>query len=246
MLRFCAARHSARYPHLALQFAAVCYDVYAMKKKSPPNQITHVLFDWDGTLINSYAADLNAYVTMFAALEVAFTEAQIADHYSPNWYRLYRAAKLPRKHGPTADARWTKAYGLHKPPLLPGARRVIQALARTHTLGIVTSGNRARVRRQLREFNLRSHFATFVASEDVTHKKPHPAPLRLALERLRAKPEQCVYVGDTAEDMEMAMRVGVRAIGVVGPFPTEKRLRAAGPEIVLANIAELIPYLRRT
>jgi HAD superfamily hydrolase (TIGR01509 family) len=216
-----------------------------MKKKSAPPQITHVLFDWDGTLINSYAADLNAYITTFAALDVAFTEAQIAEHYSPNWYRLYRAAKLPRKHWPTADALWTKAYGLHKPPLLSGARRVIQALARTHTLGIVTSGNRARVRRQLREFNLRPHFATFVASEDVPHKKPHPAPLRLALERLRAKPEQCVYVGDTAEDMEMAMRVGVRAIGVVGPFPTEKRLRAAGPEIVLANISELIPYLRR-
>ena len=178
MRRFCAARHSARYPHLALQFAAVCYDVRAMKKKLPPPQITHVLFDWDGTLINSYAADLNAYVTMFAALEIAFSEAQIAEHYSPNWYRLYRAAKLPRKHWPTADALWTKAYGLHKPPLLPGARRVVQALGRTHTLGIVTSGNRARVRRQLREFNLRPDFKTFVASEDVPHKKPHPAPLR--------------------------------------------------------------------
>ena len=40
--------------------------------------VTHVLFDWDGTLLNSYEADVRAYLTMFAAMGVAWTEAEIA------------------------------------------------------------------------------------------------------------------------------------------------------------------------
>jgi HAD superfamily hydrolase (TIGR01509 family) len=204
---------------------------------------THVLFDWDGTLLNSYEADVRAYLTMFGAMGVAWTEAQIAKHYSPNWYRVYRAARIQRRHWEKADALWAKAYASENPPLLPGARRVIRALAKRFTLGIVTSGNRARVRRQLRELELAKYFSACVCSEDVPHKKPHPAPLRLALKRLRVRPEVCVYVGDTAEDMEMSARAGVRAIGVLGPFPTAERIRATKPEVLMTGIGELPEYL---
>jgi len=46
-------------------------------------------------------------------------------------------------------------------------------------------------------------------------------------------------VGDSPEDLEMAKSAGVRAIAVLGPFPTEKRLRAARPEFLLESIREL-------
>src|SRR5580692_12913277 len=85
-----------------------------------------------------------------------------------------------------------------------GARRVLRTLAAEFELGIVTSGNRARVRRQLREFGLADYFSACVCNEDAAKKKPNPAPLQLALKRLGLAPEQCVYVGDTAEDIEMA------------------------------------------
>ena len=204
-----------------------------------------VLFDWDGTLLNSYAADVRAYLSMFRALEIKWTERELAVHYSPNWYRVYRAALLPRSQWTEADRLWARAYQLERPPLLPGARRVLRMLARKFDLGIVTSGNRARVRRQLREFALADYFSACVCSEDASRKKPHPAPLRLALKRLRLLPEQCVYVGDTAEDLEMARRAGVRAIGVLGPFPTAARIRAAKPEILLDSIRELPRHLLR-
>src|ERR1700678_239646 len=86
--------------------------------------------------------------------------------------------------------------------------------------------------------------AACVCSEDAAKKKPHPAPLQLALKRLRRDPQDCVYVGDTAEDIEMARRAGVRAIGVLGPFPTAARLRAAKPEVLLNSVQELPRYLR--
>jgi HAD superfamily hydrolase (TIGR01509 family) len=205
-----------------------------------------VLFDWDGTLLNSYAADVRAYLSMFRALEIKWTEREVNLHYSPNWYRVYRAALIPRSKWIEANRLWTQAYKLERPQLLPGARRVLRTLAAEFELGIVTSGNRARVRRQLREFGLADYFSACVCNEDAAKKKPNPAPLQLALKRLGLPPEQCVYVGDTAEDIEMARRAGVRAIGVLGPFPTAARLRAAKPEILLDSIRELPRHLRVT
>ncbi|MGA7842258.1 MAG: HAD family hydrolase [Candidatus Acidiferrales bacterium] len=206
--------------------------------------IRAVLFDWDGTLLNSYEADLRAYLSMFHALGINWTERELALHYSPNWLRVYRAAELPRSKWIEADRLWTRAYKLEKPPLLAGARHIVRVLARKFNLGIVTSGNRPRVRRQLREFQLVNYFSACVCSEDASQRKPHPAPLQLALKRLRRAPEHCVYVGDTAEDIEMARRAGVRAIGVLGPFPTAARLRAAKPEVLLNSVQELPQYLR--
>lgn len=203
-----------------------------------------VLFDWDGTLLNSYAADVRAYLSMFRALGIKWTEREVNFHYSPNWYRVYRAALLPRSKWIEANRLWARAYKLERPPLLPGARHVLRRLAAEFELGIVTSGNRARVRRQLRGFGLADYFSACVCSEDAAKKKPHPAPLQLALKRLGLPPEQCVYVGDTAEDMEMARRAGVRAVGVLGPFPTAARIRAAKPEILLDSIRELPRHLR--
>lgn len=121
---------------------------------------------------------------------------------------------------------------------------MIRWLERSFTLGIVTSGSRGRVRQQLREFELRDSFATCVFSEDVARRKPHPAPLELALRRLRAEPEEAVYVGDTPEDIEMARRAGVRAIGVFGPFPTAEGIRSAQPDLLLRSIRELPRHLR--
>lgn len=203
-----------------------------------------VLFDWDGTLLDSYAADARAYLSMFRTLAVPWTVREINRHYSPNWYRVYRAARLPRTHWQKADRLWALAYAKENPKLLPGARSVLRRLERDFQLGLVTSGNRNRVRRQLRAFGFAAYFSACVCSEDAARKKPHPAPLRLALTRLRAEPDECVYVGDTAEDIEMARRAGVRSIGVLGPFPTADRIRAARPDVLLKSIRDLPDCLR--
>jgi phosphoglycolate phosphatase-like HAD superfamily hydrolase len=93
--------------------------------------------------------------------------------------------------------------------------------------------------RQLRLFQFADLFASHVCSGDTRYRKPHPAPLRLALRQMCLHPANCVYVGDSPEDLEMARRAGVRAIAVLGPFPTEARLRAAKPDLLLNSITDL-------
>jgi HAD superfamily hydrolase (TIGR01549 family) len=213
-----------------------------MKPSRLPPRV--ILFDWDGTLLNSYASDTRAYLAMFRALEIDWTVREIERHYSPNWYRVYQAARIPRAKWAQADLLWRKAYAAESPALLPGARTALRVLARKYRLGLVTSGSRDRVRSQIRKFEFTGYFKACVYSEDAPKKKPHPAPLELALARLKAEPGECVYVGDTPEDIQMARRARVRAIGVLGPFPSAKRIRAENPDVLLNSVRELPRYLR--
>lgn len=206
------------------------------KTKAP---IECVLFDWDGTLLDSFEADAQAYFQMFAALGMSWSMAELKRHYSPNWHRVYRAARLPCSKWEEADRLWRRFYRKHRPELQPGAFRVLRALERCFTLALVSSGSRTRVRRQLREHGVSEMFLAKVCSEDAPRRKPHPAPLRMALDRLRMVPEVCVYVGDAPEDIEMAHRAGMRGIGVLGGSPVPERLRAASPDALIKTIGDL-------
>jgi HAD superfamily hydrolase (TIGR01549 family) len=203
------------------------------------HSIEGVLFDWDGTLLDSFDADSSAYLAMFREMGIPWGLDELALHYSPNWYNVYRAARLPRTHWDAANLAWRKQYANHKPKLISGVRRLLTWAGRRYRLGLVTSGDRERVTRQLRYFGLTRLFASRVCADDTLRKKPHPAPLRLALKQMRLTPNACLYVGDSPHDLEMARRAGVRAVAVMGRFPTEKGLRAARPEFLLDSITEL-------
>jgi len=210
-----------------------------------PTTIEHVFFDWDGTLLDSFEADANAYMYMFGALGRSWSIAELKRHYSPNWHRVYRAARLPRAQWEEADRLWRRFYRGQQPKLQPGALRVLKTLDRRFKLALVSSGSRTRVRRQLREHNVSAMFLAKVCSEDAPRRKPHPAPLRMALEKLRAHPQTSVYIGDAPEDIEMAHRAGVRAIGVLGGSPVPERLCAASADALIETIRDLPELLRR-
>jgi HAD superfamily hydrolase (TIGR01549 family) len=202
-------------------------------------EIKGVLFDWDGTLLDSFKADSSAYLAMFGEMGIGWGLAELSQHYSPNWYDVYRAAGLQEQHWDAADTAWRKHYALHRPKLIPGARRVLSSVGRRYRLGLVTSGDRERVHRQLRGFRLTRLFRARVCSGDTAEKKPHPGPLHLALKCMGLRADHCIYVGDSAEDVQMAKAAGVRVIGVLGPFPTEKRLRAAEPDLLVSSLLEV-------
>jgi pyrophosphatase PpaX len=210
-----------------------------------PRPVLHgVLFDWDGTLLNSYHADSQAYLGMFRAMGVNWGLWELEQHYSPDWYAVYRAARIPEERWDEADRLWRAYYAKHPSKLMTAARKVLAQLKKRHKLGLVSSGDRDRVSRQLRQFRLTRVFRARVLGGDTEEKKPHPAPLLKALKEMKAEARDCVYVGDTPEDVEMARAAGVRAIAVLGPFPTEKRLRAVRPEILLNGLQELPKLLR--
>jgi phosphoglycolate phosphatase len=198
-----------------------------------------VLFDWDGTLLDSFEADANAYVQMFRALGVSWNSTKLTQHYSPDWHNVYRAVQLPHERWAEADRLWRVFYRSERPQLQAGARDVVQALAERFRLGLVSSGSSLRVRSQIRAFGLQPLFAVSVFGDQVPHRKPHPLQLQLAIRQLGFEPSACIYVGDAPEDVQMARRAGVAVVGVLEHSPVPERLRASRPNALIKTINSL-------
>ena len=209
--------------------------------------ISTILFDWDGTIVDSAQLGLNAYYKVFAELGCEFSEEIYNANYSPNWDKTYRALGLPREHWEKADRLWRFHYDQQTPKLIEGAADTLATMhARGFRLGLVSSGNNDRVNREIDQFGLRDLFEVVMCHEHITQRKPHPEGLHLALERMAVAPEATAYVGDAPEDIEMGKEAGVLTIGVRGNYPCSGRLRAAEPEIYLESIRELTNYFRVT
>src|SRR5258706_2788279 len=131
-----------------------------------------VLLDWDGTLLDSFKADAQAYIDMFAAMGLPWSVVELKRHDSPNWHRVYRAARLPRAKWDEADRLWMKFYRTHRPEVQPGARLGLCTLDRRFTLSLLSSGRRARGRRPLRGPGR----AAIAPTRSFTHHAPRPKP----------------------------------------------------------------------
>lgn len=201
-----------------------------------------VLFDWDGTLLNSFRADANAYARMFRSLGIRWAPESLARHYSPDWHNVYRAMRLPVERWSEADQLWRCFYRSEGPLLQPGARQVLQALAHRFRLGLVSSGSALRVRSQIHRFGLGPFFDVSVFGDEAPRRKPHPLQLQIALGKLGLEPTCCIYVGDTAEDVKMARRAGMPVVGVLDHSPTPRSLRESRPDALIKTIS-LLPGL---
>ena len=198
-----------------------------------------ILFDWDGTLLDSFQADANAYEQMFRALGVSWQSRTLMEHYSPDWHNVYRAVQLPPERWSEADQLWRRFYRAERPMLQAGARQVMRTLARRFQLGLVSSGSSLRVRSQIHAFGLDHLFRVCVFGDQVPRRKPHPLQLQIAISRLGSEPARCIYVGDTPEDMKMAQRAGVAAVGVLEHSPVPRRLRESRPDVLIRKISAL-------
>lgn len=78
--------------------------------------------------------------------------------------------------------------------------------------GIVTNKGRVYSEALIKALNLDSHIASLVCPDDVTHTKPHPEPMFKACEEIQLAPEDCVYVGDHARDIEAGKRANMATI----------------------------------
>lgn len=206
-----------------------------------PN-VRAVLFDWDGTLVDTAEASFRCYVRLFEEFGVPFDRETYARTYSPNWYQTFRMLDIPEERWPHADTRWLAHFAEEEVALIDGARELLDALhGRGLATGIVTSGSRDRVRRELDTHRFAFHECVF--GTDVKEKKPHPEGLLLCLERLRIAADEAVYVGDSPEDVAMARAAGVWSIAVPGGYPNRDALLASRPDRFAETLRDVLSVL---
>lgn len=203
-----------------------------------------VLFDWDGTLVDSAERTFRCYEQVFSLHGIAFDRAAFERTYSPDWYRTYEQVGLPPDSWSDADARWNVCYDTEPSRLVPGARSSLERLKGAGlVLGVVSSGDGARVRAEMAALEVAALFATAVCGGETARRKPHPEPLLLALERLGLAPGECAYVGDSPEDVTMAKAAGAFAVGIPGGFPNRQALTASAPDLLVPSLDAAVEAL---
>jgi HAD superfamily hydrolase (TIGR01509 family) len=203
-----------------------------------------VVFDWDGTLVDTLPAILRANTEVLVEYGVPFDEARYRAAYMPDWRLMYQRLGVPDAHLEAAGARWLALYKAAEPPRpFRGVRRALERLsAAGYVMGLVTAGHRALVEDQLEHLGLALILPVRVCGDDTVPAKPDPEPLRRALYGLRAgdRPEHAIYVGDAPDDMRMARAVGARAVGIVSALGTAKDLHVAGADEVAPSVADWV------
>jgi HAD superfamily hydrolase (TIGR01509 family) len=214
---------------------------------SAGNGLRGVLYDWDGTLVDSAEKSYRCYVRVFSEYGIDFSHQQYQETYTPDWYRTYEAVGLPRDRWGDADRLWTRCYEGEPSTLLPGAREALErAAARGLAQGLVSSGESSRVRREIRGLGLQDFFGeAVVCGGETERRKPDPEPLVVGLERLGVAPDEAAYLGDSPEDMAMARAAGVFAVGIPGGFPNREALTAAAPDLLAPTLEAAMEHLLR-
>ena len=206
-----------------------------------------VLFDWDGTLVDTvpYMWEATEVVTRHYGLAIA--EARYRAEFTPDWRLLYRRFGLAEELIEPAGRLWWSVYRGHREaPLLPGARRAVRRLREAGYLtGLVTAGHRENIQHQLTRHRMNGLFAVRVFGDEVVQAKPHPEPLLRALRALGLADEagDTAYIGDSFDDLRMAVAVGVRPVGITSVLGDGDALRAAGAADVAGSVSEWVDSL---
>ena len=206
-----------------------------------------ILFDLDGTLIDSTEAILESFYTALEKnnckkidqesikkligypLDVMFREVGVDEALVSKCVKDYKAHY--------------KVVSKEKTYLLPYARESIALASKIARLGVVTTKTGRYSKDLLEHFGVMEFFEVLIGREDVTKPKPDPEPIYKALAAMGIKEKKDVWmIGDTKLDLECAKAAGVEAIGVLSGYGTKKQLQKYGYSVV-ANAFEAVTML---
>ncbi len=205
-----------------------------------------VLFDWDNTLVDSWATLHEAFNKALQAMgKPLWSLAEARQRV-----RLSLRESFPALFGERSqEARriYIEAFAsihLERLKALPGREALLTALfAKGIYLAVVSNKTGAVLRREVDALGWGRFFGSVVGAGDAAFDKPDPAPLRLALEPSGIAAGEAVWlVGDTAVDMECARRSGCIPV-LLGPPPSPAEFTEAGPSFAFAEGAALFRFI---
>jgi pyrophosphatase PpaX len=212
------------------------------------NDLRAVLFDLDGTLLDTFSLILESFrFTMqkhrgtvppeepFLA-QLGTPLARMLAAYSDDASEIEAMVATYRDHNARCHDDRVRAY--------PGTQSMVRNVA-DHGLAraLVTSKSHPSARHGLELCGFDGLFPVVIGMEDVSRHKPDPEPVRVALERLRIQPAHALFVGDSPFDMEAGRLAGVKTAAVLwGPFAREDLVSNA-PDFWLEHPSNLGPLL---
>lgn len=211
-----------------------------------------VVFDWDGTLIDSEAKIVTTMLVVAAELGLAEPSAAAVRNIIglglPEAVAVLFSGQSESQRGLVVER--YRHHFHHQvniaTELFPGVRATLETLKSTgYLLAVATGKSRRGLDRELVEEGLVTLFdATRCAGE--SRSKPDPTMLHELMSELEVRPEETVMVGDTEYDLIMAERAGVDAVAVSYGVHERDRLKALAPQVCLDSLVGLPDWLAGT
>lgn len=219
-------------------------------ERDKPRQYELIVFDWDGTLMDS--AGMIVHCVQAAARDLGLEPP--SDERARHIIGLglgdalrHALPDLAEEHYEDLVERYRHHYLSrdHELTLFAGADALIHMLAAGgYLLGVATGKSRRGLDRALDHSGLGPHFhATRCADE--CHSKPHPQMLEELMDEFAVAPAATLMIGDTTHDLLMARNAGVDAVGVSYGAHPRAALEAVAPRHCADSIEELVTWLRR-
>jgi HAD superfamily hydrolase (TIGR01509 family) len=215
-----------------------------------PDDVDAVLFDLDGTLINSDDEEVDRWARRIARLYTATPQARstarklVMALESPV-NALFTALDLVGLDTPVVrllialqGAR--PAAGL---PPIDGAASLIDRLAARYKLAVVSTRTVAEGRAFLESIDRQGRFDALAGRDTTWRIKPHPQPVHYAARMLGVDPARCLMVGDTTVDIKAGRRAGAWTCGVLCGYGQRRELTRAGAHLILDHTAQLVDWL---
>jgi len=208
-----------------------------------------VVFDWDGTLMDSTGQIVAAAAAAIEQLGLPARRPEaireiIGLGLRESWHRLFPELAADG-FAPFVEAYRERFFApeLQTARLFERAEGVIAELAgRGFLLGVATGKSRRGLDRDLEATGL-GRFLAGSRTADETRSKPHPDMLLELMASLGTSPDATLMVGDTEWDLEMARRAAVPAVAVSYGAHAPERLRACGPLACIDALDALLTLL---
>ncbi len=207
-----------------------------------------ILFDLDGTVIDSTEAILDGFRVAFESFgeDVPSDEAIKSEVGYPLEDMFLTLGVEPSK----VDE-YVHAYKMHyrvisceKTVLLDGAREAIMEAHKFATLGVVTTKTGEYSRILLEHMGLMDYFDVLIGREDVKNPKPHAEPILKALAKLEHDRSKTWMIGDTCMDIESAKSAEINSIAVSSGYATHSMLQNCASNIC-KNLIEAIEHIKK-
>ena len=209
------------------------------------NKLRAVLFDLDGTLLDSIPLIRRCFEKVFADFGIPWGDGEVMKTVG---LPLRQAAEI---YAPGREEQFLKAYTefyrdhqVEMLELFPGTIEALEDLCGTgYRLGLVTSKRREPAIAGMSMTGLDRYISQVVALEDTSRPKPQPDCLLRGLELLAVKPGQAVYVGDSWYDVLTGKNAGVATAGVTWGIASREELSPYGPDLIADDWKQFLDVL---
>ncbi|TEB15951.1 Pyrophosphatase PpaX [Pelotomaculum sp. FP] len=204
-----------------------------------------VLFDLDGTLVDSLPLIVRTYRHVFKEMDIPWGNDDVVKMIGLPLKDIGR--RFVGEAAPAFEERYQYYY--HRDHdlytrLFPGTLEMLESLkSQGIRLGIVTSKGKPGTTRTAAFTRLDGYMDVMITAHDVARHKPDPEPILTALATLHAQAERTIFIGDSSYDILTGKNAGCLTLGVAWGLDSRTELEKLSPDGILASWEELQEYL---